>query len=313
MSQTLKTRQPLTLDEARHHLTGPIASVHTPFLRDGELDEASLAAQIGRYLEAGSRTILMTVGNSHYFCLSDDEIARVTRIVCREAAGRAMVVAADRMHATRRAVEFARFAREEGADLVMCMPPDWNNSCTPATLAEHYATVAAEWPVMIVTNLMGPRGDAFGMEALRLSLDLSARIVAIKDDVCGLFAQKMTVHFRERAAIFAGGLKLNHLNIAPYGADGYMSTFIGFCPEITRRYWSCIEAGDMAGAWRITETYETPLFELMSSFPGDWNAGWHGCLELFGIGKRWRRPPYYSLNDEEMERLKDFFVSRRLL
>jgi len=56
-----------------------------------------------------------------------------------------------------------------------------------------------------------------------------------------------------------------------------------------------------------------PFFDLIGQLPGGFDSGMHGKMELFRIAKRWRRKPYYSLNDEEMERLADFFKSKSLL
>ena len=36
-------------------------------------------------------------------------------------------------------------------------------------------------------------------------------------------------------------------------------------------------------------------------------------MELFGVCQRWQRKPYHSLNDEEMEKLADFFRCLSLL
>ncbi|MBT4819635.1 MAG: hypothetical protein HON70_28250, partial [Lentisphaerae bacterium] len=49
--------------------------------------------------------------------------------------------------------------------------------------------------------------------------------------------------------------------------------------------------------------FDLPFFELIMGMPGGFDAGIHGVLELFGICQRWRRPPYYSLNDGDMDRL----------
>jgi len=56
-----------------------------------------------------------------------------------------------------------------------------------------------------------------------------------------------------------------------------------------------------------------PYFDFVRALPGGGDAGFHGTLELFGVAERWRRKPYYTLNDEEMERLKGFFKSQGLL
>jgi hypothetical protein len=43
------------------------------------------------------------------------------------------------------------------------------------------------------------------------------------------------------------------------------------------------------------------------------DAAVHGMLELTGKADRWRRPPYYSLNDQQMERLADFLKRQGVL
>ena len=299
-------------DTVRDHLTGPIASIHTPFNPDGSVDYAGLRRMIDTVIDHGSRTVLLTAGDSHFICLSDDEIAEVTRVACQHTGDRAMTVAADRYHATDRAVEFARLARAAGADLVMALPPDWGPSCTPETLVAHYRAVSQEVPVMLVTGLFSARGPAFGLEVIERTLDQCPDVVAIKDDVCGDFARRLCLLAHDRVALFAGGQKVNHVNMWPYGCDGYMSTYIYFTPDIPRRYWQAIQAMDLAAVQQIIRDYDMPYFDFIATFTGGWNAGFHGALELFGVAGRWRRLPYYSLDDAEMERLAGFFGDRGL-
>src|SRR6185437_6429542 len=100
------------------------------FDSSGAIDWRSLDRIVDFCIDAGAQALMLTAGDSHYFCLSDEEIAGATRAVCARAAGKVVVIAADRNHATARAVEFARFAREAGAGIVMTLPPDWGASCT---------------------------------------------------------------------------------------------------------------------------------------------------------------------------------------
>ena len=300
-------------ESVREHLVGPIPSIGTPFKRDGSIDLDSLRGMIEFDIAGGAKTILLTAGDSHYECLSDDEIAEVTRVTCEQTAGRAMVVAADRLHSTDRAIEFARFAQEAGADVVMCMPPNWARSCTPETLAEHYAAVAQHMPVMIVTNRFIPYGIEFGLRTVEIALDKSENVVAIKDDMRTLFARKLCLLAHERCAVFCGGQKQGHMNMWPYGCDGYLSTFCSFKPEVSDAYWAAIESKDIPAAVRIIADIDMPYFDLLFTLPGDFNAGEHATYEIYGLAERWRRPPYYSLNDGEVEQIADFFRTRGLL
>ena len=58
-------------DTVRAALTGPIASVRTPFDREGDIDFSALRRIIDFDIEAGSKAVVLTAGDSHYFALSD--------------------------------------------------------------------------------------------------------------------------------------------------------------------------------------------------------------------------------------------------
>ena len=298
--------------EARAHLTGPISSIRTPFNRDGSVDYEGLRRQIDTVIANGSKTVLLTAGDSHYLCLGDEEIAEITRVTCEQTTGRAMTVAADRWHSTDRSVEFARYARSVGADVVMVLPPNWGPSVTPETLTEHYRTISQEMPVMIVTGLFSAQGPAFGLETIERTLDQCDNVVAIKDDLCGDFARRLCLLAHDRVPVFAGGQKVNHMNMWPYGCDGFMSTYLTFAPEITWKYWNAVQEKDLEAARAVIRDYDMPFFDFLPTFTGGWNAAVHGTLELFGVCGRWRRPPYYSLEDTEMERLAEFFRDKGL-
>ena len=292
-------------EEVRSKLTGPLSSIKTPFTEDGSVDEQGLRETIDRNIAGGSRTMILTAGDSHYLCLSDQEIADVTRITVEHTAGRAMVIAADRYHDTTRATEFATYAKEVGADLYMALPPTWGGS-TPADLAQHFVTLGEIMPVMAVTGLFAGKSDDYALETLQIALDRSDQVMAIKDDRGGPFVQRMCLECHDRCAIFAGGQKLLHLTMHPFGVDGYMSMYVSFEPDIPRRYWNAVAADDLDTAKRICHQYEVPLFEHLSSYDGGWNVAAHGMIELYGIAGRWKRKPYTSLDDAGMERLKGF-------
>jgi dihydrodipicolinate synthase/N-acetylneuraminate lyase len=114
-------------------------------------------------------------------------------------------------------------------------------------------------------------------------------------------------------AVISGGQKQNHLDMHAYGCDGYMSTFIFFRPEIAKRYWAAIQANDIPAAVTVIREYDNPLFEVLVGTTGSFDAAMHGVFELYGLGGRWRRPPYHSLTDAEMEVLATFLRSKGLL
>ena len=255
-------------------------------------------------IEAGARILVLTAGDSHYEILSDEEIGEVTRAVMKHVRGRVPVVAADRRYSTRQVEAFAHECRELGVSMLMVLPPDWGTSCSPETLAEHYAVVANELPVMLVTNLFIPRGHAFAMDTVERTLDASPGVVAIKDDMGGRIAQELCARFGKRCAIWAGGRKQNHLLMAPFGACGYLSTFLTFQPKVAHQYWSAWEAGRLGEVTEIISKVDMPFFDLITQTRGGFDAAIHGIYELYGLAQRWRPAPYVSLTDPELEALR---------
>jgi 4-hydroxy-tetrahydrodipicolinate synthase len=301
----------ISREEVRHALTGPIMSLNTPFFANGEIDYQSIRQIIDFTIDAGSKTIILTSGDSLYTLLTDTEVAELTKVVVAQTAGRAMVVAADRIWWTGKDVEFAKYAREVGADMLMVLPPDWASSCTEDTLVAHYAAVAEHMPVMVVTNFLGQRPLAPSLEVLRRLRDEVDGIYAVKDDICGEFGRRLGLLVHDRWAVFASGTKREVLNNVPYGCDGYMSCFILFKPEVAHAFWDAVQANNLPQIRKIIADYDIPMWdELFASFPGSFDAVIHGILELNGLAQRWRRKPYYSLNDREMAELADLLEGK---
>lgn len=302
----------LDRDWVRASLTGPMTSVHPVFTREGELDFDGLARCIEHDLAAASGTMLLTYGDSLHSILSDREVGDLLRAVVRITAGRAMVVAADRQWPTRIEVEFAREARDAGADLLMVLPPNWGGSALVETLVDHYRTVAAEIPTMIVTAAFAGIQEQ-GLEVLRILVEAEPRVVALKDDLVGEFARRVGSLCHPAWAIISGGQKQNHLDMHHYGCDGYMSSFLHFNPPIAQRYWQAVTANDMAGAADVIARFDRPFMDRILALPGGFDAGIHATLEAAGLAGRWRRSPYYTLSDAEYDEFKAFLTDRGML
>ena len=303
------TRAPdaIERDWVRRSLSGPITGVHPAFGRDGALDMHGLRAEIEHNIAAGSGVLLLTYGDSLHSLLTDGEVAEVLKVVVDQARRRVMVVAADRQWWTGREIEFADFAHDIGADVLMVLPPSWGASVTHDSLVEHYRAVAEHIPVMLVTNLFASN-QGLGLRVIRTLAETVPNIVAIKDDVIGEFARKMALIAHDGWAVISGGQKQNHLDLHPYGCDGYMSTYLHFMPEIPHAYWRTIEANDLAAAATIVKAYDHPWFDLAAALDGSFDALYHASQEVFGIAGRWRRPPYHSLTDAQMDQVRAFYA-----
>ena len=296
-------------EKVREALTGPIMSLRTPFKKNGEIDYRGVGNLIDFTIDGGTKTIITTYGDSLYSLLTDKEIVEITKFVVGHTAGRAMVVAADRDWGTVKAIEYAKYCREVGADILMTKPPNWAHSCTSDTLVEHYTAVAEHIPVMIVTNVFEGYSIAASMDIFRRLRDVN-RIYAVKDDLVGEFAKKLGVTVNDRMAVFCGGSKKYFLDARPYGCTGYFSIFIQIKPSISKDFWRAVETNDNIAIKKIMVDNMMPLWDYIGGHKGSFNAALHGMQELVGITERWIRKPYYSLNDVEMEKMKEFMMQK---
>lgn len=297
--------------QLRTALTGPVASLRTPFNRDGSIDDAGVRRQIDFNLNAGSKVTLITAGDSHLQCMSDKEIEHLHRVAVEHTAGRAMVIGADWEYGTPQAIEFAKQVKDIGVDVLMTRPPDWAASVSIPSLIEYYKAVAKVIPVMVVTNIFKLRPDAFGLSVLRGLLD-EPNIISLKEDLQDDFPRLAALMVNSKWSVFSGGGMRNYLNMHPYGCDGLMDRHLNFAPWITHQFWAAIENNDMAAAVQVIEKYELPLEKHLAGYPGGRDAAVHGLLELAGVCGRWRRRPYHSLTDAEMQQLSQFAKEMKL-
>ncbi len=89
--QLALSRQIQDRETAAEFLKGPIQSFRTSFNQDGSIDYDGVRNFVDHSISGGSKTILMTAGDSHLTCMTNEEIASLTHLICEHTAGRAMV------------------------------------------------------------------------------------------------------------------------------------------------------------------------------------------------------------------------------
>ena len=283
-------------------MRGPVPSISIPFTREGDVDYTGLANFVEFLIENKTSTLLITLADSLFSILTDAEIGEITRVVTRQNRGRALVVAGTQRWWTARTVDFARFARECGADMVITAPSDWAQNNNNDLLLAHYRAVAGELPIMLMTAL-GKR--PVPLEVIQQTVDTVPGLVAIKDDICGHYGQHVATIAREGGVtLLSGGRMENHLEVVPYGSNSWLSIFMRFMPRIAWGYWEAVEAGSLRLAARYVGCFERPYFEDLTKELGlEFDAVIHASMELKGICGRWRRAPCPDATPEQMERI----------
>tara|TARA_B100000029_G_scaffold516824_2_gene635400 strand:+ start:5609 stop:6517 length:909 start_codon:yes stop_codon:yes gene_type:complete len=302
----------MEIERFRHHLTGPVASINTPFLKDGQIDFDGLNRFVDFTIESGVGALLFTPGDSLYEMLTAEEVGELTSFTSSIVNKRALFIASAGFWSTKQTVEFAEYASKCGADAVIVAPPD--RGMTVDNLVQYYQLVSANLPAFILSAGLVSVGVQGALETVDRLLTEAPGILGFKEDYSSDFARAACAKASEKWVIFAGGQKQTHMDMLPYGCDGYMSTFVKFNPSISNLYWEAIKMGDIKSAAEVIAQYDIPFFQYVyNSFPAGGDAGQHAILELAGICGRWRRDPLPDFSDQDMEQLKAFLNTNNML
>lgn len=108
----------------REYFRGYFTVLYTPFLTDGEIDEAGLRRNVAATLALpGVGGLSVHSIHQEFWTLTDSERKRVTEVVIEAVNGKAPVVVGVSDTSARTVVDLARHAQASGADAVMVWPP----------------------------------------------------------------------------------------------------------------------------------------------------------------------------------------------
>lgn len=108
---------------SRTRYRGVFPVVPTTFHEDGRLDLASQKRCVDFMIDAGSTGLCILANFSEQFLLADDERELLTRAILEHVAGRVPVIVTTTHFSTQVCAERSRRAQEQGAAMVMVMPP----------------------------------------------------------------------------------------------------------------------------------------------------------------------------------------------
>ena len=284
-------------DEIKALIDGPVNSIPTPFLADGEIDWDGVRNIIDMGIEGGSTVSLLTAGDSQLMYLSDDEIEELTRVLVEHTGGRALTVAATRFCGTKEAVRFAHFCKKIGADVLM--PRVYGaggiDQAGVKEAIEYYRAIAQVMPVMMVG--WPPH------EALDKLLDVE-NILSFKEDGTEGYAIKTVAKYGHHWKMMTGGTLWRHYTQWPYGCRAFFSHFHSYAPRFANDYWQAVQAGDRDKVVEIITEIELPLFDLAEKYVS-WQALWRAILKSNGVIKSHHlRSPAQSIPHSQLEELR---------
>ncbi|MFL5581870.1 MAG: dihydrodipicolinate synthase family protein, partial [Gemmatimonadaceae bacterium] len=136
---------------ATRKLAGVLAPVVTPFRSNGAVDTAAFVTNVRAHLRAGLSGVLVAGSTGEAALLREAERARLVAMAREVVPKSKWVLAGVGAESTWQAVERARDAAREGADLALALPPHYFAGMYPdAAIERYFLTLADESPVPLL-------------------------------------------------------------------------------------------------------------------------------------------------------------------
>jgi 4-hydroxy-tetrahydrodipicolinate synthase len=135
-------------------IKGSITALVTPF-KNGQIDEKSFQNFVNWQIESGTHGLVPCGTTGESATLSDKEHRRVIALCVEAADGRVPVIAGAGSNETRVSIDYARHAKEEGADAALVVTPYYNKP-NQEGIYQHFKAIsdAVDIPI-VVYNIPG--------------------------------------------------------------------------------------------------------------------------------------------------------------
>jgi 4-hydroxy-tetrahydrodipicolinate synthase len=239
---------------------GTLPALVTPF-KNGEIDEEALRAIVERCIEGGVDGLVPCGTTGESVTLSEQEHARVVRIVVEQASKRVPVVAGAGTVSTKHTIELAQHCKHAGADGLLLVCPYYNRP-TQEGLVAHFRAVAKACSLpAILYNIPGRTGVDLSVETLARLSDVPS-IVGMKEATGNVLrSQQILATLGDRFTVLSGDDALT-LPVLSVGGRGVISVTANLLPKETSDVVRLWNAGKVAEA-RALHLRLAPVHESM--------------------------------------------------
>jgi 5-dehydro-4-deoxyglucarate dehydratase len=277
----------------------------TPYLANGEVDLAELAAHIGRGVGAGAGGVFVACGTGEFSALEAGEYAEAVSVAVTTIAGRVPVFAGAG-GPVRTARRFADLAAAAGADGVLLLPPYLTEASGRGLEAYVRAATREDLPA-IVYNRANARFD----ERSAVAVAALPQVIGFKDGAGDLDMMSRIVRAVRDSAVdgsflFFNGMPTAEVTQRAYRAIGvplYSSAAFAFAPSVALAYYDALERDDQATIATLEREFYHPLVRLRDRGAGYAVSLIKAGVELAGFSAGGVRPPLTEVLPEHRDEL----------
>jgi 4-hydroxy-tetrahydrodipicolinate synthase len=241
-------------------MEGVYTALVTPMAADGKVDEKALRRLVDFQVEGGVQGLVPVGTTGESPTLGGDECKRVIQVVVEQARGRVPVIAGAGSNSTAEAIEYARDAKEVGADATLQVTPYYNKPTNAGILAHFRAIADAVNLPLVVYNIAGRTGKNIDNPTM-LELAGHRNIAAVKE-ASGDIGQIMELIARKPSdfTVLSGDDNLT-FPIMALGGRGVISVASNLVPDRMAKLAGLALKGD----WELARKLHYDLLPLFRS------------------------------------------------
>jgi dihydrodipicolinate synthase/N-acetylneuraminate lyase len=253
-----------------------------PLQPNGEINEPELRRYIDWLIEKGVHGLYPNGSTGEFTRFTVDERRRIIKIVCEQTAGRVPVLAGAAEANVRETLQACETYAGYGARAVAIVSPFYYKLC-PESVYAYFREIATNSPIDVTLYNIPMFASPIDVPTIKRLAEFE-RVIGIKDSSGDLaFMMRMIAAVRPIRPdfVFLTGWDAVLVPMLLIGCDGGTNANAGIVPELTRKLYDLVRAGQIDEAmrlqYRILELFDTMLYSA------DFPEGFRAAVELRGF------------------------------
>ena len=290
-------------------ITGILAPHMVPLDASGRINEEELRRYVSWLVERGVHGLYPNGSTGEFLRFTPEERRRIVSVVCEAAGGRVPVVAGAAEGTAAETIRACEHCLEAGAAAVAIVSPYYYRLSQESIYA-YFREIARHSPIDVTLYNIPMLASPIEVGTVRRLAEEFPRIVGIKDssgDVSHMNRLIAAVRPVRPDFSFLTGWDAAMVGMLAVGCDGGTHASSGIVPELTRKLYDTVKAGDLAAANRMQHALNT-LFDPMIS-GADFPEGFRIAAGLRGFAMGPSRQPATDVQRDGRRDLADTLLA----
>jgi dihydrodipicolinate synthase/N-acetylneuraminate lyase len=263
-----------------------IHGIYTPHIvclqPNGEIDEPETRRYVDWLIEKGVHGLYPNGSTGEFTRFTADERKRIVKIVCEQAAGRVPVLAGAAEANVRETLHACETYAAYGARAVAIVSPFYYKLC-PESVYAYFREIALNSPIDVTLYNIPMFASPIDVPTIKRLAEFD-RVIGIKDssgDLAFMLRMISAVRPIRPDFVFMTGWEAVLVPMLVAGCNGGTNATSGVAPELTRKLYDLVRAGQIDEAmrlqFRLLELFDTMLYSA------DFPEGFRAAVELRGF------------------------------